>query len=39
MDWKAVLKEDLKRDEGLRLKAYTNALLVCGLTATATRRA
>jgi len=22
MDWKAVLKEDLKRDEGLRLKAY-----------------
>lgn len=22
MDWKTVLKEDLKRDEGLRLKAY-----------------
>lgn len=22
MDWKVVLKEDLKRDEGLRLKAY-----------------
>lgn len=22
MDWKAVLKEDLRRDEGLRLKAY-----------------
>lgn len=38
MDWKAVLKEDLMRDEGLRLRAYTDTVGVATIGFGTTRR-